>query len=154
MENASKALIMAGAILLAMLLIALGIRVFNGARNSADETVLDSAEITMFNQKFERFAGKSISGSNVKSLCSFAISNASTNEKEPRKLPTFNYINGTGDSAPTVNDNNGGADASNNIQNYINKIGGIRSGISTNHSYSVSLTYGKSGLITKIQISY
>ena len=69
-------------------------------------------------------------------------------------MPTFNYINGTGDSAPTVNDNTGGATASNNIQNYINKIGGIRSGISTNHSYSVSLTYGKSGLITKIQISY
>ena len=146
MENASKALIMAGAILLAMLLIALGIRVFNGARNSADETVLDSAEITMFNQKFERFAGKSISGSNVKSLCSFAISNASTNKEEPRKLPEVILYKSLYEVSVSADPDN---------TDYVNKLGTMRTKIKSAKSYEVNLQYNNSsGLIDSIKINF
>ena len=154
MENASKALIIAGSILLAILIVAMGVRIFNGARNSADTTTLDSTEISMFNQKFEKFSGKQ-TGSSIKSLCSFAISNASTNGEDPSKLPTINYTKGaTGDSAPAVSNDNGGSTASGNIQNYINIIGGIRNGIVTTHNYYVDISYGNSGLIQKITIKY
>ena len=151
MENASKALIIAASILVAIMIVALGVRIFNGARRSADTTSLDSAEITMFNQKFERFSGKQ-SGSNVKSLCSFAISNASTNKEEPSKLPKIKYNKGDGD-APN-NQTESSINASKEIDKYINIIGKIRSGIVVTHSYNVDFSYGESGLISQITISY
>ena len=142
MENASKALIIAGSILVAIMIVAMGVTIFNKARGSADTTALDSTEITMFNQKFERFSGTQ-KGSNVKSLLSFAISNASTNKDEPSKLPSF-----TGKFTA-----NGGTNASgNNLQNYINSISSGRSNISSTATYTVKLTYTTSGLISTIEI--
>ena len=43
MENASKALIIAGAILLSILLISLGIMIFNNASNVANGQQMDQA---------------------------------------------------------------------------------------------------------------
>lgn len=144
MENASKALIIAGSILVAIMIVAMGVRIFNGARNSADTTALDSTEITMFNQKFERFSGTQ-KGSNVKSLLSFAISNASTNKDEPSKLPKIVLY---------YNKNNG--IYANNIpaeQSNIDSIGSIREQIITTHTYEVNIDYStSSGLITEITI--
>lgn len=91
MENASKALIIAGSVLLSILIIAMGVLIFNKAKSSADTTSLDQTEINMFNSKFERYDGTQL-GSQVKSLMSFAISNASTNGEDPIKLPSF-YLN-------------------------------------------------------------
>ena len=56
MENASKALIIAGSILLAILIIAMGVMIFNNAKSAADTSTFDTAEINMFNQKFERYS--------------------------------------------------------------------------------------------------
>ena len=52
MENASKALIIAGAILLAILLISLGIMIFNQASNTVSNSGMTEAEVTSFNNKF------------------------------------------------------------------------------------------------------
>lgn len=98
MENASKALIIAASVLVAIMIIALGVTIFNKAKGSSDTSSLDSAQITMFNQKFEKFSGKQQSGSNVKSLLSFAISNASTNKDVPSKLPTITLQKSDGTS--------------------------------------------------------
>ena len=49
MENASKALIIAGAILLAILLISLGIMIFNQAQDTVNNSGMSQAEITAFN---------------------------------------------------------------------------------------------------------
>ena len=58
MENASKALIMAGAILIAILIISLGVYVFNNmsstAKNSAN---MDKQEISNFNSKITPYLG-------------------------------------------------------------------------------------------------
>ena len=143
MENTSKALIIAGSILVAIMIVAMGVTIFNKARGSADTTSLDSAEITMFNQKFERFAGDSQSGSNVKSLISFAISNASTNKDNPLKLPSFEEIGSV----------SGGTDASGNIQTYMDGLGNIRQDIKSTSSYNVKLTYSTNGLVSKISIT-
>ena len=67
MENASKALIIAGAILLAILLISLGIMIFTQAQDTVSSSGMSDAEITAFNQKFTKFEG-TVSGSMVKSL--------------------------------------------------------------------------------------
>ena len=51
MENTSKALIIAGSVLLAIMLIAMGTNIFFKAKDAADDNGLDSTEIAMFNQK-------------------------------------------------------------------------------------------------------
>ena len=67
MENASKALIIAGAILLAILLISLGIMIFNQAQDTVSNSGMSQAEMQAFNNKFLKYEG-SQKGSVVKSL--------------------------------------------------------------------------------------
>ncbi len=80
MENASKALIIAGAILLAILLISLGIMIYNQAQNTVNNSGMSQAEIQAFNNKFTKYEATSGQpGSVVKSLVNEAISsNADT----------------------------------------------------------------------------
>ena len=67
MENASKALIIAGAILLAILLISLGIMIFNQAQDTVSNSGMSEAEITAFNNKFLKYEGNQ-KGTMVKSM--------------------------------------------------------------------------------------
>lgn len=70
MENASKALIIAGAILISILLITLGIIVYNGSRSTIDESMgsMDETTITMTNSKISQYEGDSVSASSVRAL--------------------------------------------------------------------------------------
>ena len=69
MENASKALIIAGAILLAILIIGLGMMVFNNVRGRAGDTsAIDEISVQQFNSKFEPYLGYGISGTRVNAL--------------------------------------------------------------------------------------
>jgi len=77
MENASKALIIAGAILLAILLISLGIYIFSQAQNVAKENGFSKAEIQIFNSNLLKYEGDQ-TGSAVKSMITEVLaSNAS-----------------------------------------------------------------------------
>jgi len=85
MENASKALIIAGAILLAILLISLGILIFNQAQDTVNNSGMSQAEIAAFNNKFVKYEGKSQSGSVAKSVINEVLaSNADSNNSERR----------------------------------------------------------------------
>ncbi len=68
MENASKALIIAGAILLAILIISLGIMIYNQASGVVNNNSMTEVEVTTFNQKFEQYLGEKVRGANVNSL--------------------------------------------------------------------------------------
>ena len=76
MENASKALIIAGAILITMLLISVGIQVMNSSSKVSEqvESNMDSVSVQMFNSKITPYLGKNVEGSSVKELLSFLIS--------------------------------------------------------------------------------
>lgn len=68
MENASKALIIAGAILISILIIGLGVFIYNKAKGAMDDSIdLDTQKIESVNSKFEAYEGK-ISGSDAKAL--------------------------------------------------------------------------------------
>ena len=54
MENASKALIIAGAILLSILLISLGIMIFNQAQDATKNSGMSQAQVSTFNNKFSK----------------------------------------------------------------------------------------------------
>lgn len=144
MENASKALIIAASILVAIMLVAMGVTILNKAQSSADTTSLDTTEITMFNQKFERYSDDQL-GSQVKSLISFCISNASTNKDDPSCLPTVALTDGTTAS--------GGSSASDNNATYISNLGKIRKEVVSTSTYSVECGYAGTGLINSITIT-
>ena len=79
MENASKALIIAGAILLAILLISLGILIFSQAQDVVQNSGMTQAEITAFNSKWSKYEGDQ-KGSVVKAMMQEVLaSNADSN---------------------------------------------------------------------------
>ena len=57
MENASKALIIAGAILLSILLISLGIMIFTQAQDTVNNNGMTQADLQAFNNKFLKYEG-------------------------------------------------------------------------------------------------
>ena len=83
MENASKALLIAGAILIVILLIAVGMMVYRGAQGSIQKAIgsMSSTEKDIHNSQFEPFAG-----SNVRSLLSKMITNNSDDNNVQVKL--------------------------------------------------------------------
>ena len=87
MENASKALIIAGAILLAILIISLGIMIYNQA-----------------SQKFEQYTGTNVRGAQVNSLLSQIQTNNVTYQDDSSRQVKVNVTatnwNGT---KPTAN---------------------------------------------------
>lgn len=68
MENASKALIIAGAILLAILLISLGIMIFGQAQDTVSNSGMNDAAKTSFNSRLLKYEGTNKKGSEVKAL--------------------------------------------------------------------------------------
>ena len=68
MENASKALIIAGAILLAILIISLGIMIYNQASGVVNNNSMSEVDISSFNTRFTQYQGDNIRGAQVNSL--------------------------------------------------------------------------------------
>ncbi len=84
MENASKALIIAGAILLAILLISLGIMIFTQAQDTVTNSGMSEAELQSFNSKFLKYEGN-MKGTMVKSLIQEVSSNNGNENNAERK---------------------------------------------------------------------
>lgn len=82
MENASKALIIAGAILLSILLISLGILVYNNAKGTISDANLDSEAAQTFNTKISQYCGKKKNANDMNGLVSaISASNGAQNGK-------------------------------------------------------------------------
>lgn len=93
MENASKALIIAGAILLSILLISLGIMVYNNARGTIDDANLDSEEAQAFNTKISQYCGNNKTAADMNALVdAIAASNGAQSKVAPAER---HYINVT-----------------------------------------------------------
>lgn len=76
MENASKALIIAGSILIAIMIISLGIYIFKQYSSFAKENAdLSEQEISAFNSKITAYLGEGISGSQVNALLQYCLAN-------------------------------------------------------------------------------
>ena len=90
MENASKALIIAGAILLSILLISLGIFIFTNASDQVKKGNLDEEQVETFNAQFIQYEGKQ-RGTGVKQLLNKAIaSNANADNIDAGAKVTLN----------------------------------------------------------------
>ena len=124
MENASKALIIAGAILLAILLISLGIMVFTQAQETVNDTSLSQAEVTSFNSTFLKYEGDDVSGTMVRSLISDVLANNGNDSN-----PDISLVDGSGSNITGT------------------------SSIKTNQKYKVELSYSSDGRVNKVTIT-
>ena len=88
MENATKALIIAAAILIAIVLISLGVYVLGIGQNAMKGADMTESEITTFNAKFEAYEGGNVMGSKVNALLQ-AIATNNTTQGEGGKTVTL-----------------------------------------------------------------
>ncbi len=87
MENASKALIIAGAILISILLITIGIMLINSGRDvtSTGTSQMNSQKIQIFNGQFTAYEGTR-KGSEIRDLVSKANSSNATDSEHQVKV--------------------------------------------------------------------
>ena len=90
MENASKALIIAGAILLSILIIGLGMMIFNQAKDAIGNTGMDQQKITTYNAEFEAYVGPNVSGTRVRSLCDLVRNHNITYQDDESMIVSIN----------------------------------------------------------------
>ena len=174
MENASKALIIAGAILLSILIIALGIYVFNMAKSATSDNALSDVEKQQFNGPFQEYEGSKM-GSLVINLIDKLVSNMNQNKDADDRLPdivyydtrtSFNAADFGVDDAVTeemkkrddevgIETDPSGCIVSDSASLGNEKIGKLRTKIANRHYYKVSMTISPdSGLIDYIFIQY
>ena len=130
MENASKALIIAGAILLAILIISLGIMIYNQASGVVNNNAMTEVEVTSFNQKFEQYLGDQVRGANVNSLVNAVNANNTSVDDSSKQVGL------TGATATSANANT------------------YKKDFATGKTYKVEVeAYTTGGLISKIKIT-
>ncbi len=140
MENASKALIIAGAILLSIMIIGLGMYIYQQADNVKKSANMDAQQVQTYNAPFLAYQGTQ-RGSNVQSLIETIISHNNTNIDDPSKQ--ISVISGTAPEnfeAPT--------DAVTKAS-----INAVKTTIKSGYTYTVTFAVDpQSGLITQAGI--
>lgn len=141
MENASKALIIAGAILISILLISVGVLIMNstsGVTGGMDSSA-KAMEMQSFNSQFTSYAGNGIAASQVRSLVSAVISSNATNDNHSISVTTSGK--GFNDDAKFAN---GTAIAG--------ELAKINQGLKSTYKFTVELVYDGEGFINSIVI--
>ena len=127
MENATKALLIAAAVLIAILIISLGLVVYNKASETMDSVDMSGQEIQAFNEKFTKYAGDSVRGTEVNALLKTALNNNITKKQESKtammvevKLGNTTVLSGSGGSETSLSTR---ADASKMYKVVVNQDG-------------------------------
>ena len=142
MENASKALIIAGAILLAILIIGLGRFIYRQAANTVSDTGMDQLAIQQFNAQFTQYDSKTVSGGSARALYDTVVNNNNTDTE--KRFVSLNLVAKTADG--TKNIVLADTDAS--------KVDGSKSDIKASAKYKVKIEPDtKTGLTNKITIT-
>ena len=93
MENASKALIIAGAILISILIVGLGVIIYQNVSGIASDTgALDTQKISAHNSPFSSYFGNSIQGANVRALITSVNSNNQSANVNDEKIGNYIYL--------------------------------------------------------------
>ena len=129
MDNASKALIMAGAILIAVALVSLGVYLYQSAAGKVNDGTrqVDASQMLMLNQEIEKFKGR-IKGSEANQL--IRLVNAYNKQDV---FPADLTIGGA--HAPSGDTTNGYSDDYRDSTNY-----------------TISVTYDNDGWISSISV--
>ena len=145
MENASKALIMAGAVLVSILIVSLGVIIFNNfSKNVKDNANMDEQEISNFNSKITPYIGENINGSQVNALIQLVISidNSAVSSGDTSKSVSIKYPLEAGETNIIKVDS--GSVTGTTAAKRVKTGAGIY--------YEVTAKYGSNGLINEITV--
>ena len=148
MENASKALIIAGAILLSILIIGLGMFVYQQAAGAMDGIGMESEKAQAYNQKFLNYEGTQ-SGTKVKSLLN-ELRNHNNGQDDTSRQIGIDVQKDKSVKSPTKPKNE------DNIEEEVSMkiVSDIRAEIQSGKTYKVEfVTDKKSGYIISILIT-
>ena len=103
MENATKALLIAAAVLIAIILISLGLAVVRQGQEAVQDADLSEAEATQFNSKFTMYEGSNVSTSRVNAMLNAVFAH----NNQEGAAGTENYVsvtlvNSKGDSKDMI----------------------------------------------------
>ena len=133
MENATKALLIAAAVLVAILIISFGLVIYNKSTTATDSADLTATQIQAQNEKFAKYEGENQRGSVVNALLETALTNNTTAKSDGAKV---NEYMGSGTSSLLV----GTTSTS------------ISSKADTSKLYNIKCSRNKSGVINQINI--
>lgn len=133
MENATKALLIAAAVLVAILIISFGLVIYNKSTTATDSADLTATQIQAQNEKFAKYEGENQRGSVVNALLETALTNNTTATSDGAKV---NVYMGSGTSSLLV----GTTSTS------------ISSKADTSKLYNIKCSRNKSGVINQINI--
>ena len=86
MENATKALLIAAAVLVAILIISFGLVIYNKSTTATDSADLTATQIQAQNEKFAKYEGENQRGSVVNALLETVLTNNTTATSEGAKV--------------------------------------------------------------------
>lgn len=134
MENATKALLIAAAVLIAILIISLGVVIYQKASESMSNMDMTEYQITQFNDKFKKYEGTSKNGSEVNAMLD----------------TVFNHNNAQDDTSTCVKVVIG----SNTVIEASNTLASSPDKVVIGNKYGIKCTYNtKTGLISEITVT-
>ena len=151
MENASKALIIAGAILLAIAIIGIGMYVYNNAADAMSGTDMTDEQVRTYNQTFTNYEGTQ-RGSAVKTMCDTIANHNRTAADDSEKVQVIYSDSAYSDATEDPEVDASEVVDTNTTTTHINDIkeNSIQSGI----SYTVNFGYDRtSGRVTTVYIN-
>lgn len=165
MDNAAKALIIAGAILISILLIAISMYVYNSAQGTVNQAgaQMTAQEKDMYNSKINSYVGASKPGIDVRSLIDAVISSNNGNMTDSGKFISIEFTGFQNTTALAANGSSaavtspiGTAGESNNTADYVktqsNLMLKLKSAVNTGKRYNISTDSSSTGLIIKVLI--
>ena len=109
MENATKALLIAAAVLVVILIISFGVGIFQMGEEATAGMNLSQQEVQAFNQQFDQYAGNGKRGSEVNALIKTVVQSnikqnaeGNTNRMVSIEGPGITKISGAQATIPTV----------------------------------------------------
>ena len=149
MENASKALIIAGAILLAIAIIGIGMYVYQNAADAMSGTDMTDQKVSTYNQTFLNYSGTQ-KGSAVKTLCNTIANHNRTATDDSEKVQVKYSDSKFASESTEINASE--IVANDTTTTHINDIknNSVQSGV----SYTINFAYDTtSGMITTVYIN-
>ena len=151
MENASKALIIAGAILISILLIAISMYVYNAAQGTISEagSQMSKQEKDMYNSAVASYVGDNKKGIDARACIDAIISSNNTYIDDAGKFIGL-YINNTKIGATDGGSESNSADI---VSAAAGSMSSAKTQINTGKRYTITAEYTGTGLIKNIKIA-
>ena len=137
MENASKALLIAGAILIAIVLISLGVMILGQGSNLVKNANMSDAEITTYNSEWEQFVGGNIGGNLVRQMINkVSQHNSSNSDDVSKQIQLYTTAPGAAKDGEDLNSVDNSSISTSNV--------------GTGYSYTVTALKSTGGLVNRI----